>query len=107
VHLGQHHSTGGFLLALSALLLSRPRLVLDRLRTVYAALVCLMLAYGVANVVNDLWHEQIVKRGWASWDIPEATQPELNLTWALVLVATGILFAFRFARPPAPAPEPR
>jgi hypothetical protein len=47
-----------------------------------------MLAYGVANVVNDLWHEQIVKRGWASWDVPEATQPELNLTWAVVLVAT-------------------
>jgi hypothetical protein len=107
VHLGQHHSTGGFLLALSALLLSRPRLVQDRLRAVFAALVCLMLAYGVANVVNDLWHEQIVKRGWVSWDVPEATQPELNLTWALVLVATVVLYAFRFARPPAAAPEPR
>jgi hypothetical protein len=107
VHLGQHHSTGGLLLALSALLLSRPRLVRDRLRVAYAALVCLMLAYGVANVVNDLWHEQIVKRDWASWDVPEATQPEPNLTWAVILVATGVLYAFHFARPPAAAPEPR
>ena len=105
VHLGQHHSTAGFLLALSALLLSRPRLVRDRLRTVYAALVCLMLAYGVANVVNDLWHEQIVKRGWASWDVPEATKPDVNLTWALVLVVTGLLYAFGFGRPRAAAPS--
>ena len=78
VHLGQHHSTGGFLLALTALLLSRPRLVTHRLRTIYAALACLMLAYGVANVVNDFWHEQFVKRGWVSWDIPESTTPDLK-----------------------------
>ena len=99
VHLGQHHSTAGFLLALSALLLSRPRLTGHRLRTAYAVLVSLMLAYGVANVVNDLWHEQVVKRGWASWDVPEATQPSLNLTWALVLVATVLLYAGGFGRP--------
>jgi hypothetical protein len=99
VHLGQHHSTAGLLLALSALLVSRPRLVTDRLRTVYAALVCLMLSYGVANIANDLWHEQVVKRGWASWDVPEATQPDANLTWALVLVASAVLYALGFARP--------
>ena len=99
VHLGQHHSMAGFLLALSALLLSRPRLLGDRLRTAYAARICLMLAYGVANMVNDLWHEQVVKRGWASWDVPEATQPELNLTWALMLTASAILYACGFARP--------
>ena len=46
-----------------------------RLRTCVSVLVCLMLAYGVANVVNDFWHEQVVKRGWTSWDVPEATQP--------------------------------
>ncbi len=104
VHLGQHHSTAGFLLALSALLLSRPCLTGRRLRTAYSVLVCLMLAYGVANVVNDLWHEQVVKRGWASWDVPEATQPQLNLTWALVIVATALLYAGGFARP-RPADE--
>jgi hypothetical protein len=105
VHLGQHHSTAGFLLALSALLLSRPSLVGDRIRAVYAACLCLMLAYGVGNVVNDLWHEQVVKRGWASWDVPEATQPELNLTWAGVLVATCVLYAFGFARPRVSVPS--
>jgi hypothetical protein len=99
VHLGQHHSTAGLLLALSALLLSRPRVTGSRLRAAYSVLVSLMLAYGVANVVNDLWHEQVVKRGWASWDVPEATQPELNLTWALVLVATIVLYAGGFGRP--------
>ena len=99
VHLGQHHGTAGLLLALTALLLSRPRLVTNRLRTIYAALACLLLAYGVANMANDFWHEQVVKRGWASWDVPEATQPEANLTWALVLVASLVLYAFGFARP--------
>jgi hypothetical protein len=99
VHLGQHHSTAGLLLALSALLLSRPHVTGRRLRTAYSVLVSLMLAYGVANVVNDLWHEQVVKRDWASWDVPEATQPELNLTWALVLVATVLLYAGGFGRP--------
>jgi hypothetical protein len=105
VHLGQHHSTGGFLLALTALLLSRPRLVTHRLRTIYAALTCLMLAYGVANVANDFWHEQFVKRGWVSWDIPESTTPDPNVTWALVIVASVALYAFGFARPPRDAPS--
>jgi hypothetical protein len=105
VHLGQHHATAGLLLALSALLFSRPRLVTNRLRTIYAALACLMLSYGVANIANDLWHEQVVKRGWASWDVPEATQPEANLTWALVLVASLVLYVLGFARPAGGAPS--
>lgn len=101
VHLGQHHSTGGLLLALAALFLSRPRLVADRLRSIYAALVCLMLSYGVANMVNDFWHEQVVKRGWVSWNVPESTLPRVNLTWAVVLAATAVLYALGFARPSA------
>ena len=29
-----------------------------------------MLVYGAANLVQDLWHEQVVKRGWTSSDVP-------------------------------------
>jgi hypothetical protein len=98
VHLGHHHGLMGALLVLSALLLSRPRLVGHRLGQVYAVLVSLMLAYGAANLAQDFWHEQVVKRGWTSSDIPSVTTPGLTAMWALVVVATVVFYALGFAR---------
>jgi hypothetical protein len=98
VHLGHHHGLAGTLLVLSALLLSRPRLIDLRLQRVYAALLCVMVTYGVANIVNDAWHEQVLKRGWTSWDVPSATEPRLHVIWALVLMTAVILYALGFGR---------
>ena len=98
VHLGHHHGLMGTLLVLSALLLSRPRLVHKTLGRVYAVLVSLMLVYGAVNLVQDLWHEQLVKREWTSWDIPSALVPKLSWIWALMLGATALLYAVGFAR---------
>jgi hypothetical protein len=98
VHLGHHHGFMGTLLVLLALLLSRPRLVDARLRRVYALLVSLMLVYGAANLVQDLWHEQVVKRGWTARDIPSVTSPRLAAIWALVLAGTALVYALGFAR---------
>jgi len=98
VHLGHHHGWTGALLVLSALLLSRVRLESLGLQKVFAALLCLAVAYGTAILLNDFWHEQVVKRGWTSWDIPNALQPGLHGIWAIVLVATGALYALGFAR---------
>jgi len=98
VHLGFHHGLMGALLVLSALLLSRPHLEHARLRAVFAALVSLMLAYGVANIANDFWHEQIVKRGWVSWEVPSALSLGLHPIWLLVLGGAGLLWALGFAR---------
>ena len=98
VHLGHHHGFAGTLLVLSALLLSRPRLAGARLRHAYAALVSLMLAYGAANLIQDLWHEQVVKRGWTGWDIPSVLTPDLSVMWGLVLVAAAATYALGFAR---------
>ena len=67
----------GSLLVLSALILSRSRLVDVWLRRAYSALVSLMAAYGAANLAQDFWHEQVVKRGWTSWDIPSALVPKV------------------------------
>jgi hypothetical protein len=103
VHLGHHHGFMGALLVLLALLLSRPRLVDARLGRAYALLVSLMLAYGAANLVQDLWHEQVVKRGWTSSDIPSVTTPRLAAIWALVLVGTALAYALGFARRAEPA----
>lgn len=98
VHLGHHHGFAGTLLVLSALLLSRPHLAGARLRHAYAALVSLMLAYGAANLIQDLWHEQVVKRGWTGWDIPSALMPDLSVMWGLVILAALSAYALGFAR---------
>ena len=98
VHLGHHHGFAGTLFALAALALSRPRLAGARLKRAYAALVSLMLAYGVANLVQDFWHEQVVKRDWTSRDIPSVLQPEFSGMWALVLAGAALAYAVGFAR---------
>jgi len=104
VHLGHHHGFAGTLLVISALLLSRPRLAAPRVRRLYAALVSLMLVYGIAILVNDLWHEQVVKRGWTSWDVPSALEPSLSRIWVVVLAVAGLVYALGFARGDAAGP---
>lgn len=99
VHLGFHHGLMGALLVLSALLLSRARLVHAGLRKVFALLVSLMLVYGAANMANDFWHEQIVKRGWTSWGVPSALQPGVHPTWAVMLATTVLVYLLGFGRP--------
>jgi hypothetical protein len=98
VHLGHHHGWAGALLVLSVLVLSRVRLRSDRLRIAFSALLSLGVAYGAAILVNDLWHEQIVKRGWTTWDFPSALQPGLHPIWAVVLLAAGALYALGLGR---------
>lgn len=95
VHHGQHHGLDGLVIALSALLLSR---VPNRVPLLLAAL----LAYGIADIVNDEWLEQIAERGWTSWTVPASIQPTANLTWLAVLVATPLVWALWFRRPRRP-----
>ena len=98
VHLGHHHGTMGALLVLSALLLSRPRLVHRNLGRAYSLLVSALLAYGAANLVQDLWHEQVVKRGWTEHDIPSVTTPRVAAVWALVVAGTALAYSLGFGR---------
>ena len=94
VHLGEHHGLQGFLLVVTALLLSRelPRMRPTRLRTALAAYLSLMIPYGIANMANDGWNEQIVERGWASWTIPDMLRPGLNWVWGLTILAAAAIF---------------
>jgi hypothetical protein len=85
VHAGHHHGLDGVLLALSALALSRMHVT--RLRPVVGAYLALMLAYGLANAVQDAWLEQVVKRGWTSREIPSLIIPEATLGWAAIALA--------------------
>ena len=97
VHLGHHHGMDGSLVALSALLLSRPRLRRGRTAIVTVACVGLAFAYGIVNCVQDTWNEQLVKRGTLDWRIPSAIFPKLAWIW-LVIVLLGALAAWVLSR---------
>ena len=97
VHLGHHHGMDGTLVALSALLLSRPRLRPGRTGSVTIACIGLAFAYGIVNCVQDTWNEQLVKRGALDWKIPSAIYPKLAWIW-LVIVVLGAATAFVLRR---------
>ena len=108
VHTGHHHGMDGTLLALTAILLSRTLgRVGPRLRGVLGAYLALMLVYGLGNVANDFWYEQLVKRGVTDWAIPNVIVPGLNIPW-LVLVGASKVGTVQQAVPAdrvVPAPD--
>lgn len=110
VHLGHHHGLDGTLLAIAALLLSRPlqRLAAGMLRTFLGVYLSLLVVYGLGNAVQDFWLEQFVKRDWLDWEIPAMKRPELEPVWGvLVLLAAVIYLAFRSFSSRAARPAPR
>jgi hypothetical protein len=106
VHHGHHHGMDGVLLVLSALLLSRVLPIARRtwLRAAVGAYLALMLAYGIGEIANDFWLEQVVKRGWTDWEIPDVTLPGLTVAWGILVLGAVAIFAagaWRAARPTA------
>lgn len=102
VHHGHHHGLDGFLLAVTALLLSRLLGGIRRpgLRALTAAYLSLMLVYGLANMANDLWTEQVAKRDWTTWQIPDVLFPSLSVAWAAIFTyAVAVYLAFWRERP--------
>jgi hypothetical protein len=86
VHHGIHHGLQGLLFALAALLLSR---VPNRV-SFYLAL---MLAFGIANMLNDGWLEQVVERGWSSHTVPSVLGFSFNWLWGAVLLTSVAVWA--------------
>ncbi len=99
VHHGHHHGMDGLLLTLTALILSRALGVVRGawLRGALGAYLALMLVYGLTNTVNDLWGEQLVKRGWTDWEVPSVLHPTASLAWAAMLVAAAAFYAAFFS----------
>jgi hypothetical protein len=100
VHHGVHHGWEASMLALTALAFSR----LPRPRVLDAYL-ALMLAYGVANLVNDDWLEQVVKRGWTRDQVPSVLTPAANWGWAAVLVGAAAVWWLWFRQPSRTTPS--
>ena len=94
VHHGHHHGMDGLLLVLSALLLSRPvsGLATPALRLVLTFYLALMFCYGVGNIANDAWNEQLVKRGWISWRIPGVLEPRITVAWGVIVLSTLVIW---------------
>ena len=100
VHHGQHHGWQATMLSLTALGFSRlPR---PRILDAYLAL---MLAYGVGNLVNDDWLEQVVKRGWTNHEVPSLLTPAANWGWPVVLVGAAAIWWVWFRQPSQTTPE--
>ena len=101
VHHGQHHGWEATMLSLTALGFSRlPR---PRILDAYLAL---MLAYGIGNLVNDDWLEQVVKRGWTNREVPSLLVPAANWGWAAVLVGAVVIWRLWFRQPSRTTPSP-
>jgi hypothetical protein len=105
VHHGHHHGMDGVLLLIAALLLSRavPSMRHRAVRIATALYLALMAAYGIANAANDFWSEQIVKRGWTAWALPNMLHPEPSIAWALIVLGAAALYAVAATRPSEPA----
>ena len=89
VHHGHHHGMDGALLVWSALVLSR----VAGQRRLLGAYLALMLAYGLGEIASDFWLEQVVKRGWTAWSIPDVTRPSLSIAWGVIVLGAGAVYA--------------
>jgi hypothetical protein len=93
VHLGAHHGMDGALFFLAGLWLTRElvRIRPEWLRWSLSAYVALMIAYGSWNATQDFWLEQVVKRGSATVEVPNAVVPALTPAWGIIGVMVLIL----------------
>ena len=94
VHFGEHHGFVGLQVIAAMLLLSRelPRLHAGWRRTALAAWMSGLFAYGLGNIANDAWSEQVVKRGWTDWGLPSVVRPSVNWLWLVVLAVGAAVF---------------
>jgi hypothetical protein len=107
VHHGHHHGMDGALFVLTALLLSRPlRQLSGGLRTAVGLYLGVLVTYGLGNILNDDWYEQVVKRGLSSFSLPSVLLPAPNLAWAAILVV-GLLIGLLFLRAADDGAPPR
>lgn len=99
VHDGHHHGMDGVLLVWTALLVSRTlrHLRRARVRVALTIYVAFLLVYGAANAIQDAWLEQIVKRGWSTYELPTMVVPAASAAW-LVIVALAGGFSFLLLR---------
>jgi hypothetical protein len=100
VHHGDHHGLNGVLLVSSALVLTRllPSIKRAALRLVTGAYLALLLTYGVGNIANDFWLEQVGKREWTTWLVPSVLEPHFGWGWAAVVAGAFVVWTAWFSQ---------
>lgn len=98
VHYGDHHGLQGTLLVITALLLSRMLggIRSSRLHAASGFVLALVIAYGIGDIANDAWLEQVVKRYWATTTLPDVQVPAANVGWLAILVGATLLWLIAF-----------
>jgi hypothetical protein len=105
VHAGNHHGLVGAMLVVTVLLLSRTLGSLGaRQRLFVGAYLAVLALYGVANLANDFWLEQVVKRGVTHWEFPSMVAPRVSVAWLILLLLAAALYMFVFRRSVAARP---
>ena len=98
VHLGHHHGLDGLLFVATSLILGRlvRRDIASRMASVLRGYFGLMFSYGLFNLVEDAWLEQIVKRGWTERELPDFLVPELSIGWAMIIAGAFLAWYVLF-----------
>ncbi|MEI8239142.1 MAG: hypothetical protein WCI22_06935 [Actinomycetota bacterium] len=94
VHFGDHHGLYSALLVVTVLAVWRvprgmPRTIGRRVLQGYLAL---LLSYGVVNMTQDFWGEQVATRGWTNWTIPDALEPGVSVVWAVIIAGAVVAY---------------
>lgn len=55
-----------------------------------------MLAYGLGNVFQDGWNEQLWKCGSVDHHVESVLRPELTVGWLAILAGAAVIYAFWF-----------
>lgn len=101
VHLGLHEGLAGSQMVLTALLLSRTlRTIPSRpwLRASVSVYLGLLFSYGGIVSLNDVWNEQLVKRGTFDFQLPYLLTPSLSWDWAILLLSAAAVHLLWFRR---------
>ena len=98
MHYGDHHGLQGTLLVITALLLSRMLGAIrsSRLHVASGLALALLIAYGIGDIANDAWLEQVVKRYWTTTTLPDVQIPAANVGWLAILVGATLLWLVAF-----------
>ena len=94
MHLGNHEGIDGVLLAITAVVLMRSlsQMARSARRTVLAAYLSVLFVYGLTVALGDGWKEQVVKRGWTAWTVPNVLHPSVSWAWLAVLAAAVVVW---------------
>ena len=100
VHLGDHHGLSAAMLVVTALVLwplARNAGAGRGSGRGARGYLALLLAYGLVNMVQDAWGEQVVARGWTGRAIPDALEPAASAVWLVIVLLA--LAAYRLLPP--------